>query len=110
MLHSLDIIVQSEVSQESFDFFNLLISDTVLRGGLDAHSENNRLDPSPGTTREPNVKPHPQWLADRDLNRTGRVITWEEISQSELNLFPESYQFGPAPQRAVPIPGSARPV
>ena len=51
MLHSLDIIVQSEVSQVSFDFFNLLISDTVLRGGLDAHSENNRLDPSPGTTR-----------------------------------------------------------
>ena len=46
----------------------------------------------------------------RESAYTGRVITWEEISQSELNLFPESYQFGPAPQRAVPIPGSPRPV
>jgi len=46
----------------------------------------------------------------RESAYTGRRVAWEEIRESALNLFPESYQFGPAPQRAVPIPGSPRPV
>ena len=46
----------------------------------------------------------------REAAYTGQVITWDEISKSDLNLFPDDYQFGPAPQRAVAIPGFPRPV
>lgn len=48
-------------------------------------------------------------IMGREAAYTGRAVTWEEISRSDLNLFPASYQFGPAPQRPVPIPGSPRP-
>lgn len=44
----------------------------------------------------------------RESAYTGKRITWEEISTSDLDLFPSSYQFGPAPQRPVPIPGVPR--
>lgn len=49
-------------------------------------------------------------IMGRESAYTGRAITWEEITGSDLNLFPEEYRFGPAPQRPVPIPGSPRPV
>ncbi|MEX2401492.1 MAG: Gfo/Idh/MocA family oxidoreductase [Rhodothermales bacterium] len=49
-------------------------------------------------------------IMGREAAYTGRRITWEEISSSDLDLFPESYQFGPAPERPVPVPGKARPV
>jgi len=45
----------------------------------------------------------------RESAYTGKAITWDEVSQSELDLFPDSYQFGSAPERAVAIPGSPRP-
>ena len=44
----------------------------------------------------------------RESAYTGREVTWEAISASELDLFPESYQFGPAPERPVPVPGAER--
>jgi predicted dehydrogenase len=47
-------------------------------------------------------------ILGREAAYTGRRITWEEISASDLNLFPDSYQFGPAPQRPVPVPGGER--
>ena len=46
----------------------------------------------------------------REAAYTGQLITWDEISKSDLNLFPDDYQFGPAPQRTVAIPGFPRPV
>jgi len=48
-------------------------------------------------------------IMGRESAYTGKRITWEEISESELDLFPSSYQFGPAPNRPVPIPGVPRP-
>jgi hypothetical protein len=47
-------------------------------------------------------------IMGRESAYSGQVITWDEISASELDLFPESYQFGPAPQRPVPMPGRPR--
>lgn len=49
-------------------------------------------------------------ILGRESAYTGKRITWEEISTSDLDLFPSSYQFGPAPQRPVAIPGAPRPV
>ena len=46
----------------------------------------------------------------RESAYTGMEITWDEISKSDLNLVPESCQFGAAPERAVAIPGFPRPV
>jgi len=47
-------------------------------------------------------------IMGRESAYTGQVVTWDEISNSELNLFPASYQFGPAPDRPVPMPGRPR--
>jgi hypothetical protein len=44
----------------------------------------------------------------RESAYPGQVVTWEDLQASELNLFPESYQFGPAPDRPVPVPGRPR--
>lgn len=49
-------------------------------------------------------------IMGREAAYSGERVTWEDVSRSELNLFPESYQFGPAPERAVPVPGRPRPV
>ena len=47
-------------------------------------------------------------IMGRESAYTGKRITWDEISTSDLDLFPPSYQFGPAPDRPVPIPGVPR--
>lgn len=47
-------------------------------------------------------------IMGRESAYTGKAIMWDEISASDLNLFPDSYQFGPAPQQPVPIPGTPR--
>ncbi|MFC1562736.1 Gfo/Idh/MocA family protein [candidate division KSB1 bacterium] len=50
-------------------------------------------------------------IMGRESCYTGKVITWDEISNSDLDLFPKGeIKFGPAPQRPVPIPGKPRPV
>jgi len=46
----------------------------------------------------------------RESAYTGKKITWDEISKSTLSLVPEKLAFGPAPQRAVAIPGQPRPL
>ncbi len=48
-------------------------------------------------------------IMGRESAYTGMEVTWEEMLSSELDLFPESTEFGPAPQRPVPIPGQPRP-
>ena len=36
---------------------------------------------------------------------TGKTVSWEEVSSSTLDLAPEAYEWGDAPQRPVAMPG-----
>lgn len=47
-------------------------------------------------------------IMGRESAYTGQVVTWDEISRSDLNLLPPSTAFGPAPERSVPRPGRPR--
>jgi myo-inositol 2-dehydrogenase / D-chiro-inositol 1-dehydrogenase len=48
-------------------------------------------------------------ILGREAAYTGKKITWDEISSSDLDLFPKGeIKFGPAPQHPVPIPGVVR--
>jgi len=49
-------------------------------------------------------------IMGRESAYTGRLITWDEMLNSDLDLFPKKMEFGPAPRRAVPIPGRPRPL
>ncbi len=49
-------------------------------------------------------------IMGRESCYTGKVITWDEILNSDLDLLPKRLEFGPAPQRPVPIPGQPRPL
>lgn len=49
-------------------------------------------------------------IMGRESAYTGKLITWDEMLNSDLDLFPKDYHFGPAPKRAVAIPGQPRPV
>jgi predicted dehydrogenase len=41
----------------------------------------------------------------REAAYTGQEITWEEILRAEMELLPESFEFGPAPFPPVAVPG-----
>ncbi len=43
-------------------------------------------------------------IMGRESAYTGRGVSWDEISTSDLDLFPDSYAFGPAPEYPVPMP------
>ncbi|MCK4967320.1 hypothetical protein KAS50_09815 [bacterium] len=49
-------------------------------------------------------------IMGRESAYTGRTITWEEILNSDLDLFPKKIEFGPVRNRPVPIPGQPRPI
>ena len=49
-------------------------------------------------------------IMGRESAYTGRLVTWDEILKSDLDLFPKKLEFGPARDRKVPIPGRPRPV
>jgi len=49
-------------------------------------------------------------IMGRESAYTGKLVTWEQMLNSKLDLSPEKVQFGPAPKRPVPIPGRPRPV
>jgi predicted dehydrogenase len=49
-------------------------------------------------------------IMGRESAYTGKLVTWDEILKSDLDLFPEKVEFGPVRQRAVPIPGEPRPI
>ncbi|MFC1557829.1 Gfo/Idh/MocA family protein [candidate division KSB1 bacterium] len=49
-------------------------------------------------------------IMGRESAYTGKAITWEEILNSDLDLFPKNVEFGPVRNRAVPIPGEPRPI
>ncbi|MBW7995138.1 MAG: Gfo/Idh/MocA family oxidoreductase [Candidatus Glassbacteria bacterium] len=48
-------------------------------------------------------------IMGREAAYTGKLLTWEEMVNSDLDLCPKSMQLGPAPKRPVPIPGKPRP-
>ncbi len=48
-------------------------------------------------------------IMGRESAYTGKVVTWEEILNSDLDLLPKRLEFGPAPKRPVPMPGQPRP-
>ena len=49
-------------------------------------------------------------IMGRESVYTGKVVTWEEMLNSDLDLFPKKVEFGPAPKRPVPMPGQPRPL
>lgn len=44
-------------------------------------------------------------IMGREAAYTGKVITWDEIYNSNLDLSPAKHEFGPNPARPVPVPG-----
>jgi len=48
-------------------------------------------------------------IMGRESAYTGKLVTWDEILNSDLDLLPKNLRFGPAPKRAVPVPGRPRP-
>jgi len=40
----------------------------------------------------------------RESAYTGKLVTWDEMLNSDLDLFPKKMEFGQVPRRAVPIP------
>jgi myo-inositol 2-dehydrogenase / D-chiro-inositol 1-dehydrogenase len=49
-------------------------------------------------------------IMGRESCYTGQLVTWEDMLNSDLDLVPKSIEFGPAPKRAVAIPGQPRPL
>ncbi len=48
-------------------------------------------------------------IMGRESAYTGKTVTWDEMSQSEMNLVPENPQMGPMDLTAnIPVPGSAQ--
>ena len=47
-------------------------------------------------------------ILGREAAYTGKVVTWEEMMASDLDLSPEKYEFGPNVARPVPKPGTER--
>ena len=41
----------------------------------------------------------------REAAYTGKVVTWDEMLASELDLSPPKYEFGPNVARPAPLPG-----
>lgn len=49
-------------------------------------------------------------IMGRESAYTGKLVTWDEMLNSDLDLFPKQVKFGPVPKRAVPVPGRPRPL
>jgi len=49
-------------------------------------------------------------IMGRESAYTGKLVTWDEMLKSDLDLFPKKVEFGPVPKRPVPIPGRPRPL
>jgi hypothetical protein len=47
-------------------------------------------------------------ILGREAAYTGKVVTWDEMMASDLDLSPEKYEFGPNVARPVPKPGNER--
>lgn len=48
-------------------------------------------------------------IMGRESAYTGKLVAWDEILNSDLDLLPKNLRFGPAPRRGVPVPGRPRP-
>jgi predicted dehydrogenase len=47
-------------------------------------------------------------IMGREAAYTGKVVTWDEMTKSDLDLSPEKYEMGDNPVRPVPMPGQDR--
>ena len=47
-------------------------------------------------------------IMGRMASYTGQEVTWEQAMNSQLDLSPESYQWGPAPNAEIAIPGKTK--
>ncbi|MDZ7362696.1 MAG: hypothetical protein ONB46_18510 [candidate division KSB1 bacterium] len=47
-------------------------------------------------------------IMGREAAYTGQVIAWDEILNSELDLTPKSFSFGPMPVPPVAVPGMTK--
>ena len=47
-------------------------------------------------------------ILGREAAYTGKVITWDEMYASDMNLMPEKLEPGPLPVRPIPVPGKPR--
>ncbi len=48
-------------------------------------------------------------IMGRESAYTGKEVTWDEMMNSDLDLFPKKLEFGPISVRPVPMPGQPRP-
>jgi hypothetical protein len=44
-------------------------------------------------------------IMGREACYSGKVIKWDELLNSSMDLTPHSYEFGPAPSVSIPMPG-----
>ena len=49
-------------------------------------------------------------IMGRESAYTGQLVTWEDMLNSDLDLFPKSTALGSAPKRPAAIPGQPRPL
>jgi predicted dehydrogenase len=49
-------------------------------------------------------------IMGRESAYTGKLVTWDEMLNSDLDLLPERIEFGPVRKRAVPVPTEPRPI
>ncbi len=47
-------------------------------------------------------------IMGREAAYTGKLVTWDEMLNSSLDLFPKEAKLGPAPQHPIPMPGQPR--
>ena len=47
-------------------------------------------------------------ILGREAAYTGKLITWEQMMASDLDLSPAKHESGPLPVRPVPMPGKPR--
>ena len=47
-------------------------------------------------------------IMGREAAYTGKTVTWDEMTKSDLDLSPEKYEMGDNPVRPVPMPGQDR--
>ncbi|UCE05712.1 MAG: gfo/Idh/MocA family oxidoreductase, partial [bacterium] len=64
----------------------------------------------PGTEGESGAYSSLTAIMGRESAYTGRLVKWDEMIKSDLDLFPKKLEFGPARDRKVPIPGRPRPI
>jgi len=86
--------VKDEVTPKVYEHWEL--SESIRKGKPRSEAENGAYSTLTA-------------IMGREAAYTGKVITWEDILNSDLNLFPKKFELGHAPKRPVAMPGQSRP-